>query len=282
MANTNIAEALPESTADNSQTSETAAEPESKREQSTISFPYNDLDDAVDMARAVLHLGGTCETGQLAAHLQMTPTSGSFRLRLLATKSFGFVTYSQGRVSLTLLGSRVCDPQQERLARAEAFLNIPLYKQLYERFKNVVLPPNPGIESVMVTMGVIKKQADKARQVFQRSAAQANFFWSGQDRLVSPPIRATAAAPVADPATSVEAEREPEKQERKKGNGGGDGSDYHPFIAGLLKTLPAADSEWPMEARGKWLTAASTIFELIYKDSDSKGSLRIEIKRETK
>jgi hypothetical protein len=53
-------------------------------------------------------------------------------------------------------------------------------------------------------------------------------------------------------------------------------SDYHPFIVGLLKTLPEAGSNWPMDARRKWLQAASDIFELIYKDSESKDSLRID------
>jgi hypothetical protein len=62
----------------------------------------------------------------------------------------------------------------------------------------------------------------------------------------------------------------------KSTNGG-----YHPFIAGLLKTLPAADSDWPMDARRKWLQAASAIFELIYKDSDSQGSLRIEVQKDS-
>src|SRR5215469_15262940 len=83
---------------------------DSKREQSTISFPYHDLDDAIGVAKGVHTVGGTsCENGQLAAQLQTTVTSGGFRLRLLAAKLFGLVIYSQGRVTLTRLGERICD-----------------------------------------------------------------------------------------------------------------------------------------------------------------------------
>ena len=36
----------------------------------------------------------------------------------------------------------------------------------------------------------------------------------------------------------------------------GSGNDYHPFIAGLLQTLPPAEADWPMDARRRWLLAA--------------------------
>ena len=39
---------------------------------------------------------------------------------------------------------------------------------------------------------------------------------------------------------------------------------YHPFIEGLLKSLPAESEPWPIERRAKWLEAASNIFDLIY------------------
>jgi hypothetical protein len=94
-----------------------------------------------------------------------------------------------------------------------------------------------------------------------------------------------AAGAIDPPLPAPDADNEPEAQRRKRngdgGSGSGSGGDYHPFIAGLLKTLPPADSDWPMDARRKWLQAASTIFEVIYKDSESKGSLRIEVQKDS-
>ncbi|MGC2410504.1 MAG: hypothetical protein WA441_11055, partial [Methyloceanibacter sp.] len=47
----------------------------------------------------------------------------------------------------------------------------------------------------------------------------------------------------------------------------------HPFIEGLLRTLPEPFSEWPATDRAKWLQTAANIFDLIY-----KGEGGIEIK----
>src|SRR6476646_3426990 len=53
-------------------------------------------------------------------------------------------------------------------------------------------------------------------------------------------------------------------------NGGGkppppSGPTRHPFIEGLLKTLPEPETEWKSADRVKWLQTAANIFDLIYK-----------------
>jgi hypothetical protein len=58
--------------------------------------------------------------------------------------------------------------------------------------------------------------------------------------------------------------------------GSGDGEKpRHPFIEGLLKTLPDPDSdeEWPLDKRVKWLQTAANIFDLIYK---GEGGIKVE------
>ena len=52
------------------------------------------------------------------------------------------------------------------------------------------------------------------------------------------------------------------------------------MIEGLLKELPEPQIEWTTEDRKKWLEMASTIFNVIYKDSDdSRGSLRVVVEK---
>ena len=51
----------------------------------------------------------------------------------------------------------------------------------------------------------------------------------------------------------------------------------HPFIEGLLKTLPKSEGEWTLAGRIKWLQAASNIFGLIYTDTSSDENEYIEI-----
>jgi hypothetical protein len=214
---------------------------------------------------------GTCENAQLAAELQSTVTSGGFRLRLLAAKIFGLITYKEGRITLTRLGEQICNPKQEKAASVEAFLNVTLYRQLYDRYKNGALPPSQGLEAAITAMGVIEKQAGKARQVMQRSAGQAGFFWSGQDRLVMPHINGrTDQAPAAE-------RNPPSDSQKQKGGGDGGGSDLHPLIEGLIKSLPK-DPNWPIEKRAKWLRAAAQNFDLIYNDTGD-DSIEVKIQR---
>lgn len=160
------------------------------RERSTISFPYLDLDDAIEVTKAVHGVGGTnCQWDQLAAKLNGAAKGGGFRLRVLTAKIFGLLLYDKGTVTLTEMGLRAADARQEALARVEAFLSVPLYKRIYEEFKGATLPGSSGIETFIVGVGVAQKQKDKARQVFQRSARQAGFFDLSEDRLTIPALK---------------------------------------------------------------------------------------------
>lgn len=268
-------EAVNESVVEAVEPSETG---EGERERSTIRFPYADLDDAVTIAKGVHSVGGSsCQWDQLAAHLGQTSTSGTFRARMLAAKTFSVLTYEKNVVTLTPIGTRICDPKQEPAARVEAFLAVPLYIKVYEQFKGNSLPPSTGLEAAMVTLGVAQKQKNTARQVFQRSAKQAGFFGYGNDRLVMPSIRASAASPAVTP------DLQPDPDKKKKTKEEEDDEELHPFIRGLLKKLPPADSEWPNDKRAKWLQAAVNIFDLMYTESedDSKRTITIGFQKDS-
>src|SRR6185437_10854331 len=91
-----------------------------KRERSTIEFPYLDLEVAVEVTKAVYQLGGSsCGWDQLAAHMGQPVSSGGFRMKVMTARTFGLLTYSQGTIVLSDLGQRLCDPQQEKAARAD-------------------------------------------------------------------------------------------------------------------------------------------------------------------
>src|SRR5438132_2853701 len=163
---------------------------EGERQLSTIAFPWADLDNAVRVARGVYNKGGTSlKLEQLAAELGVKVSGGGFRLMYSAAKIFGLVTLGQGTVTLTELGRKVNDPndQRQKAAKAEAVLTVPLYRALYESYKGGgALPPPSGLEAEMHKLGVVKKATERARQVFQKSAQQAGFFAYGTDRLVLP------------------------------------------------------------------------------------------------
>lgn len=245
-----------------------------ERGRSTVDFPYLDLDNGVEIARAVSALGGlACDIASLAARLDMAPDGGGFRGRLGAAKMFGIINYgrgSAGQIELTDIGRALVDPVTERKGRFDSFMTIPLYKTLFERLKGSLLPPPPAIERMMEGMGVAPKQKDKARQVFLRSAKQAGLLDVSSDRLTPPPNLNTAAPAAANPPPAP----------AHHGHGGHGGAKDHPFIQGLVAKLPPPESEWDLTARAKWLTTAANIFDLMYQGGSDTG-IRVKLEGST-
>ena len=257
--------------------------PKQERERSTIEFPYLSLDVGMEIARAVHATGGSHATLDLiAAHMGESANGGAFRNKVTTARQFGLATYANGTVTLTLIGSRLADPDQEKAAKAEAFLQVPLYKRLYDDYKGLVLPPtNAGLETVIENLGVAAKQKDKARQAFQRSATIAGFFAYGPTKLVYPVLNGggepkTPKAPLPGDAGSGHAKG------TGTGSGGGGGNSHHPFIEGLLAKLPEPETPWSMEGRKKWLQTASNIFDLMYElNPGDSGELSIKINKDS-
>jgi|SRR5580692_5707985 hypothetical protein len=80
----------------------------------------------------------------------------------------------------------IVDPSREREAKVKAFLAVPLYGKLYEHYRGKVLQPTQALTRELVLLGVAQKQADRARQTFERSASAAGFFGMGRDKLIMP------------------------------------------------------------------------------------------------
>lgn len=239
------------------------------KERSTIGFPYGDLDSVVTLAQAIHNNVGTgeCTDDQLAAWTNQSHKSSGFRTDVYAARMFGVIeSPGSGTHRLTPLGRRVVDRNQARAARAEAFLNVPLYRALFDKHRGASLPAVAALEREINGLGVADKMKDRARRTFERSAEQAGFFEHGRDRLVMPGVGRFEDAPPADAPNGG-------------GGGGGEGggtSALHPFIQGLLGELPAPKSDWSAADRIKWLQTAANIFDLIY-----KGDGGIEVRHST-
>lgn len=246
---------------------------------STIRFPYLDQDDAVKFARAIRETAGnSCSRDALAGHLKVSAKAGGFNLRAVTAKLFGFVESDKGSFGLTALGKQVIDPKQEKAARADSFLLIPLYKRVFDEYRNDTLPNNAALEKAMEKMGVAPKQTDKARQAFQRSASQAGYFAYGSDRLIAPIIKnsgMTTASEETPPAIGSGSGA------GSGGNGGGPvlPSGLDPVIAGLMGKLPEPNSRWPKEGRRRWLQTLVNAIDLVYTaPEEDTGELNVVLK----
>lgn len=252
-----------------------AASPDGdKREQSTIAFPYHDLDAASEVARAVYNRSGlgSCDLDELAAEMGQV-ISGTFRVKVGAARTFNLIE-KDGRAAVKLggLGRAIITDDGAAAAKVEAFMSVPLYAKLFEAYKGQKLPPMKALEREMAALGVSVKQTDKARQAFERSAKQAGFFNAGSDRLVRPRVYAPHDdKPPADQFNDTGGQRHEQEKPGSggggAGNGGGGGGGQHPLIKGLLITLPIPGGEWPERDRQAWLTMAASIFDMIYVDT---------------
>ncbi len=233
-------------------------------ERSTIEFPYNDLNDAMEVAQAVHEKGGlACTLEQLAAQLGLSVTSGTFRGRVSNAGTFRLTHNAAGEAQLTDLGHRIIDPSQKQKARVDAFLSVPLYAKIFEDYKKTLLPPPSALERAIIGFGVSTKQAGRARQAFMRSADQAGFFEHGKDKLVLPGNADRGAvlidAPPLDDASG------------KKGGEGGPPSDLNldPLLIELLKKIPPTADGWPAPKRIRWFrTFAMNVSEIYDVDGD--------------
>jgi hypothetical protein len=239
-----------------------------KRQRSSIAFPYMDLNEAIGIARAIHDNVGTgiCSTAQLAPWVKQSSTSSAFRNRLSAARLFGLVnTDNSEAIQLTELGRVVLDPKREREGRAKAFLAVPLYAALHNKFKGSVIPPTNALESELVALGVASTLKETARRVLDRSAEQANFFEAGRDRLVMPGF----------------AQGQEQKPEIKKPSGSGDGDgtglNLDPLLIALLKKIPVTGTGWPGPQRVRWFKTFAMNVSQIYDGDDDPVEMKIEL-----
>ena len=230
------------------------------RERSSIGFPYIPLDDAIEVASQIQHNvgSGAMSDDQLAPALKLSPKSSGYRTRLSAARLFALIE-SDGGHRLSDLGKRIVDAKQERAARSDAFLNIPLYRRVYEEHKGSTIPPAAALEREFLSFGVAAKQTARARQVLERSAEQANFFEHGRDRLVKPTVKQGEES--ADDADKGKGSAGDSGGSGGNGGGGGTGD---ALLDALISKLPKSGIKWGADERVAWLTMMAMGFQITY------------------
>jgi hypothetical protein len=244
---------------------------ETTRDRSRIKFAYTSMKDAIDIAHSVYQKAGNrvCEQSLLAEALGLTTTNSTFRVKLSTARIFGVIEVrrSQGTVKLTALGADLNDTQREQVARVEAFLHVPLYRRVYELYKDKQLASPEALNAELAGLGVPSRQADRARQIMMRSAEQAGLLSSDKRRLVRP---------------AFDASNMNKQGEAKRGSGSTNESSatqtentIDPLLAALIKKLPASGSHWAVPERVMWLKMAAMAFQMVYTGEDDMFSIKV-------
>ncbi|MEE9592212.1 MAG: hypothetical protein V3W28_01370 [Thermoplasmata archaeon] len=127
------------------------------------------------MARVAYDLGGTASSGLIADKIGMSEGGGAFQGRLSSTVKYGLITRKGDSVSTTGLATEIFTAYSEdekRALQAKAFLNVPLFRDIHERFSQTRL--DLGIfEKILVReYSVDQKLASSVARYFVRSAEQ--------------------------------------------------------------------------------------------------------------
>jgi hypothetical protein len=253
------------------------------RGRSNVVFPYYDLERSEEVARLVHDRGGgACDLSQLAGFLGYSGVSnGGFRSRYSSARMFGLIEGDTKLVRLTERGRMIVAPVDQadvERARVDAFLEVELFRKVFERFNGASLPSQAGLANLLLNdFRVIKDRVAPTIRILMDSAELAGFFTvtGNRSRLVrpvanghangqssSPPTSrgddggredrpaAPAPAPVSPPANSPPAE-------------------IHPAIYGLLRELPATGMALSDTRRKALIQAFTSMVEFIYPPVDA-------------
>ncbi len=245
---------------------------------SGIGYPYYNLEDSIEVAKAVWNRGGgTCAPDAMATYLHYSTTkSGAYLTRMSAAKMFGLIETQRGRISVTERAKAIISPvmpEDARQAKVDAFMGVPLFKAIFDRFKGKTIPQEMGLRNLLQNeFHIVPDRVAPAYKVLMASAEFAGFFETSGDKtkLIAPVLSAND-TPRPDNKTVATDNQEPPVDARKK-SGGDDGNlpppGVHTAIIGLLRELPAAGTVWPLAKKDRFMQAFKSTIDFIYPEEE--------------
>ncbi len=155
-----------------------------RKTRTTRPIPPNTLEEALVIANAIQmgYNGKSWEPVFIADYVKITKTSQNFRDFTSSAYRYGLTegTYQASTISLTSLGKSIIkptSPEEEITARQTAVLNIPVYKKIYEHYKDGQLP----FKQEKYFLNILESQFKIPSQLVSECADQliANGLYSG-------------------------------------------------------------------------------------------------------
>lgn len=258
------------------------------RPRSEVSFPYYDLDAAIEVAQKIHdEAGGSCSREQLAPMLGYSGTkNGGFLSKLGSARMFGLVEEVNGMLRPTQLAAQVYAPvhaTDAQRAKAQAFLNVELFEKVYERFKGQPLPTNQGLENLLrVEFKVVPAQIKNAIRTLHESAESAGFFnAAGRGRLVMPLaanqkssiLPVGAGGPVDESVQSPPAQAPQKSQQQPHARTpASEEANIPAAIYGLIRDLPPEGTTMSKAKRQRLINAFQASINWLYPDESEEAA----------
>ena len=107
-----------------------------------VDYPRASLKAALDLAKAIDDLGGSCTVGMAAERLTRK-ISGSFGMLISSASKFGLIENKGQKLSTTNLYKDYklsYTPEEKNQKLREIMLSVPIFQSIYERFSGKELP----------------------------------------------------------------------------------------------------------------------------------------------
>lgn len=155
-----------------------------KRERSAL-YPMITVDACFEIIELIDKIGGKLySTKAIADAVGMSEKTNSFRARISTLRQYGLISGSQGAYQLTDISNDYLYPthdEQKKDAKLRAFLNVPLYKKLVEKYENQALPSPDKLANTLLgkDYGLTKSTKDLAVDNFISSLEQLGLLING-------------------------------------------------------------------------------------------------------
>jgi hypothetical protein len=145
--------------------------------------PSCSLDKALEIAKAIAdNYGyGPATPVQVAAALEVQPSSGPFRMLAGASIAYGLTKggYNAPTISIEPLGMRIVRPTKEdddKAAKREALLRPRVIRLFLEKYNGAAIPKETIAENVLIDMDVPKDRAAEVLKLIVEGAGAVGFL----------------------------------------------------------------------------------------------------------
>lgn len=180
------------------------AKPTRTAKRSPYLFPAYDFGFARQIAARVEKDGaGSLSEETLAIALKLSVKSSGFQLKALTARQFGLLLKQGQTLTTTALAKAIFKPTSEaekKAALIQAFLNIPLFKEVATRFKGRPLPDSQDFRNILEReLGIDSKRVADAERVLMDSARETGVIVnSGSNVYLSTEMSSVAEEPKPD------------------------------------------------------------------------------------
>ena len=163
-----------------------ASAPRKARQKSVYLFPAYGLSTALDIARRVEESGGGSLTEEtLAVNMDLSVKSSGFRLKSLAARQFGLINKQGDLLTTTPVAKAIfkpTGPDDAKRGGLQAFLSIPLFRAVSERYRGQRLPDSQTLRNVLEReFHVERSRVQQAERMLLDSAKDAHLLKSNGD-----------------------------------------------------------------------------------------------------